>query len=560
MSYQVLSLKWRPQSFEDLVGQDHVSTTLINAFKKDRIAQGYIFTGPRGVGKTTSARILAKSLNCPKSKEGVSCNSCTVCTEITDGRNMDVLEIDGASNRGIDEIRNLREVIKYAPVNAPYKIFIIDEVHMLTTQAFNALLRTLEEPPPHGKFMLCTTDIQKVPSTIISRCQRFDFHRISVPVIQDRLSHILKDEKVIVEADALKEIARKADGSMRDALSILDQVIAYGGDVISMEEVSKVLGLIPHELYFQYTQYLREKNSEDLIALLREIRSFGTPLEDIVFGLTHHIRNLLFASVNKGLDALELNEDIRESYLKEITFWDNRDLLRIGNVISDFSKEIKRSEQPQLLMEMMSLKLLEMDQTQSIENLINNGPVSGGLPKKYPAREDNSNPQSNPEVKPKGAAVLSQPSVSEKKVEPKEVPIIERTAPESEPNGLSNGINLGAIHNHWSQFLTTLSSKRPSLGSILEHSIPQDVQGSKLTISIPDTSKFSVNSLKKNREDIETIIESVVGKVLRLNYTIDKDIKPKIDPDQLNDEAKSVNGEDPILEKMIERFDGEIMR
>jgi len=461
---------------------------------------------------------------------------------------------------GIDEIRNLREVIKYAPVNAPYKIFIIDEVHMLTTQAFNALLRTLEEPPPHGKFMLCTTDIQKVPSTIISRCQRFDFHRISVPVIQDRLSHILKDEKVIVEADALKEIARKADGSMRDALSILDQVIAYGGDVISMEEVSKVLGLIPHELYFQYTQYLREKNSEDLIALLREIRSFGTPLEDIVFGLTHHIRNLLFASVNKGLDALELNEDIRESYLKEITFWDNRDLLRIGNVISDFSKEIKRSEQPQLLMEMMSLKLLEMDQTQSIENLINNGPVSGGLPKKYPAREDNSNPQSNPEVKPKGAAVLSQPSVSEKKVEPKEVPIIERTAPESEPNGLSNGINLGAIHNHWSQFLTTLSSKRPSLGSILEHSIPQDVQGSKLTISIPDTSKFSVNSLKKNREDIETIIESVVGKVLRLNYTIDKDIKPKIDPDQLNDEAKSVNGEDPILEKMIERFDGEIMR
>ena len=294
--------------------------------------------------------------------------------------------------------------------------------------------------------------------------------------------------------------------------------------------------------------------------MLREIRSFGTPLEDIVFGLTHHIRNLLFASVNKGLDALELNEDIRESYLKEITFWDNRDLLRIGNVISDFSKEIKRSEQPQLLMEMMSLKLLEMDQTQSIENLINNGPVSGGLPKKYPAREDNSNPQSNPEVKPKGAAVLSQPSVSEKKVEPKEVPIIERTAPESEPNGLSNGINLGAIHNHWSQFLTTLSSKRPSLGSILEHSIPQDVQGSKLTISIPDTSKFSVNSLKKNREDIETIIESVVGKVLRLNYTIDKDIKPKIDPDQLNDEAKSVNGEDPILEKMIERFDGEIMR
>ena len=268
MAYKVLSLKWRPNSFDDVVGQDHIIQTLINAIKLDRVAQGYIFTGPRGVGKTTTARILAMALNAESAPNSKFDPNSSISREISGGRSMDVLEIDGASNRGIEEIRGLREQIKFSPMNCTYKIIIIDEVHMLTNQAFNALLRTLEEPPEHGKFIFATTDIHKVPATIISRCQRFDVNRISSNVIANRIAFIIENENINADTQSINLIAKKADGSMRDGLSLLDQSISFCGNDITYDQLVSAFGIIEPDLYFSFTTSIREKNYSTMMNLM----------------------------------------------------------------------------------------------------------------------------------------------------------------------------------------------------------------------------------------------------------------------------------------------------
>ncbi|RZP28973.1 DNA polymerase III subunit gamma/tau, partial [bacterium] len=390
MSYKVLSLKYRPQNFLEVVGQEHVTKTLVNAFKKERVGQGYIFTGPRGVGKTTTARILAKGLNCKDSKNGNPCNKCTICDEITEYRNLDVLEIDGASNRGIEEIRNLRELIKFSPMNSKYKIFIIDEVHMLTNQAFNALLRTLEEPPPHGKFIMCTTDIHKVPDTIISRCQRFDFNRISINHIKESINSILLKEKLESDVESVEAIATKSEGSMRDALSILDQVIAFSDSKINFKDVENILGLVSSEIYFRLTDSIKDKNSELLLETLTEIRKGGIPVGDVLKGLNVHIRNLMYASLNDGINILDMSDDLKHEYIESSKLWDVRDLLRITEVINDLEVNINRSNQPYIMFEITALKLLEMDQTIFIEDLLNQStPATNFGEKKNEVLNDN---------------------------------------------------------------------------------------------------------------------------------------------------------------------------
>jgi len=561
MTYQVLSLKYRPQSFDDVVGQAHVTQTLVNAFKKERVAQGYIFTGPRGVGKTTTARILAKGLNCSDSKNGQPCNDCTVCIEITESRNLDVLEIDGASNRGIEEIRNLRELIKFTPMNAPYKIFIIDEVHMLTNPAFNALLRTLEEPPAHGKFIMCTTDIHKVPATIISRCQRFDFHRLSIEEIRKRINNILKKEDLQADGASVDAIARKSAGSMRDALSILDQVIAFSNEQIVFEEVEKVLGLIPHDIYFGFTNAMKDRDHEGLLTILAQIRNQGLPVEDILTGLNKHVRNLMFSTINNGLKSVEMNDDLKQKYITAAASWDVRDLLRITQVITDVEIGIKRANQPYIMLEMMGLKLLEMDESVSIEQLLKNSSQQSGSSVQIASAKKKK-------IKTEKTDTLAETqSVKAGKPDKNNRPIVDQdevNQPKKDYKKINKVvINIEELKGKWSEIITSVTNLRTSVGMVLEHCIPLEFVGKKAQVGMVDQPRFNLDLLKNNKEMIEDVAADHVKQKIKINFfTVkkDKQLEEELSKNSVPQNQVENSKSDPVVDRVIELFDGEILR
>ena len=550
MSYQVLSLKWRPQAFDDVVGQNHVTKTLINAFKKDRVAQAYILTGPRGVGKTTTARIISKALNCPKTKSGVPCNQCNICQEIIDGRNLDVLEIDGASNRGIEEIRNLREQIKYTPMGSNYKVFIIDEVHMLTNQAFNALLRTLEEPPSHGKFILATTDIHKVPSTIISRCQRFDFNRITSEVISKRLSVILKSENIAIDNESLLSISQKADGSMRDALSLLDQVIAYSGESIAIEDVSTVIGLIPNEIYFDFTDAIVEKDYNKMMSVISSIQNAGLSLQDVSQGLIKHCNNLLISSVDKGEELLlDINEEAKNRYISTYKNHNSKDLIRISKVLHDMQYSLKQVSQPMIVFEMTALKLIEMDTALSISELISN--LSSSVPKKKIIQKNKTNSSSKEKL------TVSNNNES-KKIS--DIPIDSNDKVEKKIN---YSLNLDVVKEKWDDFVDKVSKQRPSIGAILDNAEPLELNENLLTVNIFDLPKFSIGNLEHNQELINQFAQEHYDMALKIIQKLmesDKAGHKLKDNDPKMNKDDAATSKDAVVSKVLEVFDGEILR
>ena len=318
MASQALYRKWRSQTFETVVGQEHVALTLRNALRDGRLSHAYLFTGPRGTGKTSTARILAKAINClDESPAQRPCNACAICTAINEGRLLDLIEIDAASNRGIDEIRDLREKIQFRPNEARYKVYIIDEVHMLTKEAFNALLKTLEEPPPHAVFVLATTEPDRVPETVRSRCQRFDFRRIPTADIVEHLSHMVQSEGGRAEPEALVAIARRSTGSMRDAISLLDQLLSYGDETLTLARVEAVLGLVNQGTIGMLVDHMAASDAGAGLALLNRLVAEGVELGQLVDQVVAYLRGVMLVRISQSTDLLDLPQDVRAQMARQ---------------------------------------------------------------------------------------------------------------------------------------------------------------------------------------------------------------------------------------------------
>ena len=565
MTYKVLSLKWRPRVFQDIVGQDHITKTLVNAFKKNRVAQGYMFTGPRGVGKTTTARILSMALNADGGPNFNFDPDSNTAIEISEGRALDVMEIDGASNRGIEEIRNLREQIKFAPMTGQHKVIIIDEVHMLTNPAFNALLRTLEEPPEHGKFIFCTTDIHKVPATIISRCQRFDFNRIATETIIDRISFILEKEKINTDKNSLQIIARKADGSMRDGLSILDQVISFCGSDIDYDQTVSALGIIPNDLYFNYTESINNKNGEKMLAVLEQFSKYGVPASEVNNGIGIHLKNLLYSKIKNGSEILDMNEENKKQYLDHAKDWDNRDLLRVSQIISDVSSYINRSNDPYLLMEVTSLKLLEMERSVSLDALLRSDNLSVGkddgikkndlenyTKKQVFSKKDYNIVNDENKVDSVNKEINKDNHNKEVKNQIKE----EKKINESDA---SNSITIDIIQDNWKNFIDKLHIKKPSIASVMDNSVPVDFKNGKIIVQITSSLEFHLNMINKNYGLVKNILNDQFK--IELDFVIEKKSESYSDDNIIQDsvDGSNIQDDDQLRDKIVDLFDGEIL-
>ena len=574
MSYLVLARKWRPQTFSDLVGQEHVSQTLKNAIDGGRVAHAFLFTGARGVGKTSSARILAKALNCESGLSVEPCNVCSTCLEITDGNSVDVFEIDGASNTGVDDIRELRDNIKYLPSRSRYKIFIIDEVHMLTTNAFNALLKTLEEPPAHVKFIFATTEPHKVPITILSRCQRFDFKRILLPRIVARLRYIVDQEEVSVSDEALAVVARKGDGSMRDALSTLDQVLAFCGNTVADADVAALLGVVDRRLIMEACAAALAGEVRGVLEIVARVDTFGYSMRQFCQELIGQFRSIaILKAVGDAGDLLELSEAELEELRAQGSLCSPQDLQRHLTLLLKAEGEMSHATFPRLILEMALMKMATLAPAIPVQELLARlAALEGGAPAAARAPQQPAAAPRPHEARPAVQAPFAHPGIARDQSgspAPAVYPASASSAPAPAPAAAAPAPTPVDADDLWGSLVRFIRGKKPMLGGALEQVYPVQVSRELLEIGCL-TGSFELRRLQDPEQfaELKALAKAHFGvttnvKIAVLNAVPDNAAPTLSEKKSLEDaERKATLRREaeahPLVAAAVEMFDGVI--